>query len=116
MILLSDFNFMLIKPTTVELIDKYRIVHASRYFSMPLLQKIECSEDFDKLIKNLKTMTYADLLRNTFIRHLNAESIDASGYCPFRLLSAAVFLMKFPIQTDSDNSESDFESDNSDNL
>ena len=74
-----DFNMLIYKPTEAELTDKFRFVHGSRYESMNITKKIESQNDYHQLINELKPMKYADLLRNTFIRHMNADAFDRSG-------------------------------------
>ena len=70
---------LLIKPVETELTQRFRLSHGSRYQSMNVLKKIECSEDYTKLVSELKSMSYADLLKSTFMRHMNAEQFDRSG-------------------------------------
>ena len=83
------------KPTEKELMDKFRFVHGSRYESMNITKKIESQNDYNQLISELKPMKYADLLRNTFIRHMNADAFDRSGlFLKFFLYDLIIKYMK----------------------
>ena len=95
---------------------KWRLVHASRFDALETLQKIETQKDYDQLISDLKGLSYNDLLQRTFARHLNTPGVmDRSGFCPYRLLSATIFLMKFPaVQTIDANDSSEKDSENDD--
>ena len=79
-----------VKPVENELMTKFRLVHAARVHAMEITKKIECAEDYEKLISELKVKSYSDLLRNTFTRHMNAQHFDRSGMFKKSLLKIII--------------------------
>ena len=94
--LMIDFTMIIKNPLTTsnEINVDYRFVFPQRSTSFEITRKIYTEKDINSLLNYLKPLSYNDLLSICYHNHKNQSCFDKSGYVPYCLLTAVIFLSK----------------------
>ena len=91
-----DFHFLFICKNEENTDEKFKFQYGSKASAMNQTHKIVTHEDYNDLINEFKNKTYADLLTDVFVNHVDLYDYSNSGLRPYQLLSLVIYIQKFP--------------------
>jgi len=93
-----DFHFLFLCPSREddEKIDELKFQFASKASAINDTHKISSQKDYADLVQEFDGKTYADLLNDVFVHHVELYEYHGSGLRPYELLSLVIHIQKFP--------------------